>query len=90
MLSKLFEYVKQIFDIKQKLDKHTEEIKEMKVEIKLLQNAFENSNSTIMMLVREIQHDREKSESEREIILLRLENRLLKFEHRLPPSEAGE
>jgi len=53
---------------------------------KELQREVRQLSTAVQLIVREMQHQRENEAHEREKMALRLENEMLKFEKRLPPS----
>jgi predicted nucleic acid-binding Zn-ribbon protein len=92
MWQKVIDFGKQLFSVTQKLQKHEEDIKDVRQDIKALRLDFvhlrqEMSDLThvVERLTFELLKDRETSERDREIQRLRLENILLRFERGLPP-----
>lgn len=74
----LYQYGRQIFALAQKVERHDGEMKQMRQDLDRL-------TKTVEQIIYEIRRDRDASEKDREILLLRLENQLLRFERRLPP-----
>src|SRR5438093_11237960 len=83
MLLQLYEYARQLFNLKQQTEKNAADIKDLQQEMKALAAA-------IQRLAYEVQRNRENDQHEREKLLLRLENALLRFERRLPPGTAED
>lgn len=77
-LQELYKYGKQILALTQKVERHETDIEKIRVELSTL-------TKTVERVIYEIRHDRDAAEKDREIVLLRLENQLLRFERRLPP-----
>lgn len=90
MLQKVIDFGKQLFSVMQKLQKHEEDIKEMRRDIHQLRLEMNDLTRIVERLAFEIQKDRENAERDREIQRLRLENILLRFERGLPPGNKSE
>jgi len=67
-----------------------EALQQNRADIKELQHEVRQISTALQLLAREVQHSRESERQEREKIILQLENRLLKFERRLPPGKDSE
>lgn len=78
----LYQYGRHLFAVAQKVERHDNEMKQMRQELDAL-------TGTVERILYEIQRDRDATEKDREILLLRLENQLLRFERRLPPPPAN-
>ena len=80
MISDIWKIAKTIVTLADDLQKYHAEIKEIRQELRDL---------TIIVhgLAQEIKHSKEAAAGEREIILLEVENRMLKFEQRLPSAK---
>lgn len=74
----VYQYSRQLLDLTQKVDRHDADIEKMRQEIKALTDA-------IQRLAYEIKLDRETEAKDREMLALRVESQLLRFERRLPP-----
>ena len=83
MLKQLSSLLKQVLTLAQATQANTSEIREIRRELKLLGSAVER-------LAYEFQRLRENEIHEREKIELRVENRLLRYERRLPSGPRGE
>ncbi len=91
MWTKLFEFTKDILSLQRDTQQNKADIKEVEQEIKKLHSADENLREDFNKLVHlvhqlsfEIQKVSDREKSERELIALKLENEMLKFERRLP------
>jgi hypothetical protein len=80
MWQNLTNLLRWVFDFGQKTQKNSQDIEELQREVKRLTDA-------VQCLAFELQRQRENEAHEREKMLLRLENELLKFERRLPSSK---
>ena len=90
MLQKVVDFGKQLFSVMQKLQKHEEDIKEIRRDINQLRQEMNELTRIVERLAFEIQKDRESAARDREIQRLRLENILLRFERGLPPGSKPE
>ncbi len=91
MWTKLFEFTKDILSLQRDTQQNKADIKEAEQEIKRLHSADENLREDFNKLVHlvhqlsfEIQKVSDREKAERELIALKLENEMLKFERRLP------
>jgi len=64
------------------------DVQENKEKIARLRQEFDDLSGLVVRLQFEIQSLREEERHEREKLMLRLENALLKFERQLPPAKA--
>lgn len=94
MWQKLLDVARHIFNFGQETRRHSEDIKELQRELRqvtaaLQQLAYEHQRALDSMdRVREnVGHFQQSETQEREKIILRLENEMLKFERRLLPPE---
>ena len=62
------------------------DVEQNKVEIAALKEQLAETNALVRQLAGDLQRVQEREQHEREKLLLRLENVLLRFEHQLPPS----
>jgi hypothetical protein len=76
MWQKLYQFAKQLFSLKIQSEQNTADIKALRQELKELSNIVRSLHT-------ELQRDRENAGHEREKLLLKLENTLLRFERRL-------
>lgn len=76
MWEKIWDLITKVITLGKQTDKNTEEIKELRREVREIHSWLER-------LAYEIQKTREEDRHEREKMALRLENELLKFERRL-------
>lgn len=79
------EYAKLLLSVVQKQKKHEEDIKELRQDVNRLREEFRDLARVVERLVYEMQRDRDKSEADRRILLLEIENRFLRYERGLPP-----
>jgi predicted nucleic acid-binding Zn-ribbon protein len=75
---------KQIFRMATKLLTLTEETERNKTEIKELRKELRELSSLVAGIVHELRRASENEAHEREKLVLRLQNEMLKFERRLP------
>lgn len=90
MLSKVLDFGKQLFFLMQKVEKHEEDIKDMRRDIHQLRQEVNELTRIVEHLASEMQRAWETAERDREIQRLRLENVLLRFECRLTPGSLPE
>jgi hypothetical protein len=87
MWGKVVEYGKLLLAVVQKQKKHEEDIKELRQDVTRLREEFRDMARVVERLAYEIQRDRDKSEADKRILLLEIENRFLRFERGLPPGD---
>jgi hypothetical protein len=75
MWQKLYEFGKQLLTLKNQVDKNTQDIKELRQDLKEL-------TSLVQKLAYKLDRNSENDAHEREKLMLRLENALLKIERR--------
>lgn len=82
MLAELWKIAKSLITLADDLQKYHAEIKEIRRELRDL---------TIIVhgLAQELKHTKERATDNHDRLLLELENRLLKFERRLPPAKGN-
>lgn len=83
MWKKLYEVLSRLFALTQKVERHDKEILGLQQEVKDL-------TAVVQRMVYEIQRISDRETHEREKLVLRLENQLLKSERRLPLAEKDE
>jgi archaellum component FlaC len=81
---------KQIFDMAKRLLLLVEQTDRNRDEIKELQKQFRDLAAAFERLAYEIHRVSDKDDHEREKIILKLENELLKFERRLPSAKQNK
>ncbi|MDQ3256973.1 MAG: hypothetical protein M3R15_24290 [Acidobacteriota bacterium] len=83
MIADIWKVAKTIVQLADDLQKYHAEIKEIRRELRDL---------TIIVhgLAQEIKHSKERAAGDRENMLLEVENKMLKFERRLPPAKSSE
>ena len=79
MWRQFYDYAKQLMGLAEKTEKNIADIKEIRQELKEL-------TAAVQRLAYEVHRNQENEAHEREKMVLRLENALLRFERRLPPS----
>ena len=71
-----------------------DDVQRYHAEIKDIRRELRDLTIVVTRLAQEVQYSKERGASDRSLLLLELDNRLLKFERRLPPakmeSEKGE
>jgi hypothetical protein len=82
MLRQLYDYARRLLLLKEQTEKNTADIKEIRQELKDL-------TAAVQRLAYEVQRTRENEAHEREKMVLRLENTLLRFGRGLPPGSEG-
>ena len=80
MWQQIYESLKKLLLLKEQTDKNTSDLKE-------LQREFKELTAVVQHLIYEVRGNRNEEAHERENMMLRLENELLKFERRLPPPQ---
>ena len=76
----IYEAIKTVMLLAEELQQNREEIKEIRQELRQL-------TGIVQRLAADLQHTREREASEREKLILQLQNELLRFDRRLPPTE---
>jgi predicted RNase H-like nuclease (RuvC/YqgF family) len=74
-----YDYVRQVLALTQQVEKNTSDLAELNRKVNDL-------TDVVRELTFEVRRLRENESHERELLTLRLENALLRFERRLPPS----
>jgi hypothetical protein len=80
MWRNFYQYARQLLTLKHQTEKNTEDIKELRQELKQLTDAVRD-------VVYEIRRMKENEAHEREKLILRLENTLLRSNLELPPED---
>ena len=80
MWEKIWDLLSKVATLTKDTDRNSQEIKEIRADIRDIYSKLER-------LAYEIQKTREEDRHEREKLVLRLENELLKFERRLPSGD---
>lgn len=90
MWKEILDYGRKLISIQRAVDTHDADIKDIRAELK--QNTIELR--ALGQLVREYRHEQERDraagEKDREILMLRLENLLLRSERGLPPGNQSD
>ena len=68
----------------------SKDLEQNRADIKELRRDFLGLTLTVQRLADEIRLSSQKESSEREKLVLKLENEMLKFEQRLPPAKSSE
>jgi chromosome segregation ATPase len=79
---------KTVFTLADEANRHTSEIKDLRSELKVLTLSIVELKNEVAELRHEVRRADERSEHEREKILLELENRILRFERDNPTARA--
>ncbi len=97
MFKQIYEYTRDILTISREVQENKSDIKDAKTEIrelrkenKILRDNFSDLLLIVQKLSFDIQQVTEREKSEREKIILQLENEILKFERRLPEGKDSE
>jgi len=92
MWQKLIDFARHIFNFGQETRRHSEDIKELQREVRQVTAALQHLAyqhqrvlDALDRMKENNQHLQQSEAQEREKIMLRLENEMLKFERRLPP-----
>ena len=78
MFKPLFEFVRQALFLQQ-------DVRQLKEDVAGLERGLHETNEALRQLAFEVQRISEREEQEREKLMLRLENALLRVERQLPP-----
>ena len=91
MWKQIYEYTKDFLllsretqENKSNIKEQKTEIRELRSEVKKLQTDFNNLLLVVQKLSFDIEKVDEREQAERRELILKLENEMLKFEHRLP------
>jgi len=87
MWKQIIEFSQKLFSLMGRVQKLEEDNKELRQELKELNQKVDRLTDIVQRLAYELQRDRENAASERKILLLEIENRFLRFERGLPPSD---
>ncbi len=90
MWKQFIEFATKLYTLTQRLQQQEDATKELRQEIRDLNQKVGQVSDLLQRLAFEFQRDREKSERDREIQRLRLENALLHFERTLPDRGKSE
>ncbi len=85
MWSKFFGGIKQVFDLFEELRRLREGQDQLKRQLEEQRDEQARTVALVRDMMHELVHLRDHDTHEREKLVLRLENELLKFERRLPP-----
>ncbi len=85
MWKQFIDFGSRLFTLSQRAQKQEEISKELRQEIKEVNDKLDLLSDFVHRLALKFEHDRENAERDREIQRLRLENFLLRFERGLPP-----
>lgn len=81
---------KSLLDYFARLFKLADATEQNKTEIKEIQRELRDLTATVQYLFHEVRSARQDQRHDMEKLVLRLENELLKFERKLPPSKHGK
>jgi chromosome segregation ATPase len=89
----IIDFGRQLFTLTARVQKHEEDIKDLRQGLKEVRDEIRETNRKLDLLAVVVQrldlrldHERETAARDRENLILRLDNTLLRFERRLPPS----
>lgn len=92
MWKQLFEFMRQVFTLTETANRQQSALKELQQETRELSQTVDEDirrlQSAVERLAAEINRLQEREESERRILKLEMENRLLRMERGLPPASA--
>jgi predicted RNase H-like nuclease (RuvC/YqgF family) len=87
----LFEFMRQVFTLTETASRQQSALNELQKEVRDLSRTIDEDirrlQSAVERLAAELHHQQEHEESERRILKLELENRLLRMERGLPPAQ---
>ena len=90
MWQRLFDFIQQYFNLAERAKRQEDEIQQLQRQLREFSQASaeeaRTSRSMIELLAGEVRHLQQHEESERKILKLELENRLLRQERGLPPA----
>jgi predicted nucleic acid-binding Zn-ribbon protein len=78
-------WLKQMVEVAQTLLRLTDDVKQTKSEIKEIRKELRELSDAVKLLAYEVHRTNERESSEREKLLLKVENQLLKAGRQLPP-----
>ncbi len=91
MWKQLFEFMRQVFTLTETASRQQSALHELQTEVRDLSRTVDEDvrrlQSAVERLAAELRHQQEHEESERRILKLELENRLLRMERGLPPAK---
>ena len=87
MLKQIADFAKQILSMARDIQQCKTDIANMRDHDKEQDRRLDELNEAVQRLTFELQHDRDMSARDRENLILRLENALLRVDRRLPPSD---
>ena len=85
MWKQIIEFGKQIFSLTQKVNQHDIRIERLQEQMTETQEALKALVLVAQQMQAEMRHDRDVAARDRENLILRLENYLLRSERQLPP-----
>jgi len=87
----LFEFMRQVFTLTEAVSRQQSALNELQKEVRDLSRTVDEDirrlHSAVERLAAELHHQQEHEDSERRILKLELENRLLQMERGLPPAQ---
>jgi archaellum component FlaC len=87
MWSDIFSAIKQIFTLKEQIERNRDDLKDFRRELKEIEERLEKLTILVIQLAQDIQNHKNETEQKHENLTLRLENEMLKFERRLPSGD---
>ena len=85
MWQRVLDFGKQVFSLTRRVEQHEQETKELRQELATINERLRDQAAQMEMLAYELRREREMAARDRENLMLRLENALLRFERRIPP-----
>jgi hypothetical protein len=86
MIKQIVEFSKQVLALTKEVQKCRTDITEIRQYDREQDQRIDQLVEAVRTLTYELKHDRDMSARDRENLVLRLENELLRFERRLPPA----
>lgn len=91
MWKQLFEFMRQVFTLTETVSRQQSALNELQKEVRDLSRTVDEDlrhlHSALERLAAELRHQQEHEDTERRILKLELENRLLQMERGLPPAK---
>jgi uncharacterized protein YoxC len=86
MWKQIADLMAQVFTFARDIQQNKADIREVREELKATQQEFRQLALVVERLMYEVRRSTDRAESDREKMALQVENTLLKFERRLPPT----
>lgn len=92
MWDKIYAFGKELLTLKKQVESNTKEIKDLRQDFDELTDAVKELREAVNSNEMRAEYERTNAQNQREILLLGIENKILKMEGRLrlPPSQDGD